>query len=166
MLEAVASQDLWIWHALFGLPRTLNVINVLDRSPIFHEVLEGKAPEVNFSVNGNNYSLGYYLADRIYPNWATFVKSIPLPQSKKHQLFAKKQESARKDVERAFGVLQSRFAIVRGPSRMWFKEIIGEILRACVIMHNMIVEDEHDSYIRQLDFTNDANFSISMPQVS
>ena len=80
------------------------------------------------------------------------MKSIPLPQSQKHQVFAKKQESARKDVERAFGVLQSRFAIVRGPSRMWFKEIIGEVLQACVIMHNMIVEDECDSYIRQFDF--------------
>ncbi|XP_023735879.1 uncharacterized protein LOC111883791 [Lactuca sativa] len=30
MLEAVASQDLWIWHAFFGLPGTLNDINVLD----------------------------------------------------------------------------------------------------------------------------------------
>ena len=63
-------------------------------------------------------------------------------------------------------VLQSRFAIIRGPSRMWFKEIIGEVLRACVIMHNMIVEDECDSYIRQFDFTDNADFSISMPQVS
>ncbi|XP_024965216.1 uncharacterized protein LOC112505553 [Cynara cardunculus var. scolymus] len=115
---------------------------------------------------GNNYSLGYYLADGIYPNWATFVKFISLPQSQKHQLFAKKQESAKKDVEKAFGVLQSQFAMVRGSSRMWFKKIIGEILRACLIMHNMIVEDERDLYIRQFDFTDDANFSISMPQVS
>ncbi|CAI0392820.1 unnamed protein product [Linum tenue] len=30
---------------------TLNDINVLDRSPVFHEVLEGKAPKVRFSVN-------------------------------------------------------------------------------------------------------------------
>ncbi|CAN1163062.1 hypothetical protein LINPERPRIM_LOCUS32461 [Linum perenne] len=91
MLEAVASQDLWIWHAFFGLPCTLNDINVLDRSPVFHEVLEGKAPKVQFSVNGRNYNLGYYLTDGIYPNWATFVKSIPLPQGPKHKLFAKKQ---------------------------------------------------------------------------
>jgi hypothetical protein len=27
--EAVASQDLWIWHCFFGLPGTLNDINVL-----------------------------------------------------------------------------------------------------------------------------------------
>jgi hypothetical protein len=46
------------------------------------------------------------------------MKSITLPQTEKHQLFAKHQEGARKDVERAFGVLQSRFSIVRHPARL------------------------------------------------
>ena len=32
ILEAIASHDLWIWHAYFGLPGSLNDINVLDRS--------------------------------------------------------------------------------------------------------------------------------------
>ncbi|CAI8613997.1 unnamed protein product [Vicia faba] len=31
ILEAVASHDLWIWHAFFGCPGTLNDINFLDR---------------------------------------------------------------------------------------------------------------------------------------
>jgi Plant transposon protein len=31
MFETVASQDLWIWLAFFGLPGSLNGINVLDR---------------------------------------------------------------------------------------------------------------------------------------
>ena len=30
ILEAVASYDLWIWHAFFGLPGSHNDINVLD----------------------------------------------------------------------------------------------------------------------------------------
>jgi len=45
-------------------------------------------------------------------------------------------------VERAFGVLQSRFAIIRGPARPWDIETLALIMRACIIMHNMIVEDE------------------------
>ncbi|XP_024311973.1 uncharacterized protein LOC112269446 [Brachypodium distachyon] len=44
ILEAVASQDLWIWHAFFGLPGSLNDINVLHRSPIFTRLAEGQAP--------------------------------------------------------------------------------------------------------------------------
>ena len=52
------------------------------------------------------------------------------------------QEAARKDIERAFGVLQSRFAIVRGPAHFWDKKTLKNIMTCCVILHNMILEDE------------------------
>ena len=142
ILEAVASEDLWIWHAFFGMPGSHNDINVLHRSPLFDNLAEGRAPEVKYSVNGHDYNMGYYLADGIYPDWATLVKTIRHPMGNKRQYFAKSQEAARKMVERAFGVLQSRFAIVRGPARPWDIETLALIMRACVIMHNMIVEDE------------------------
>jgi hypothetical protein len=45
-------------------------------------------------------------------------------------------------VERVFGGLQSRFAIVRGPVRHWDEETLEKIMKACIIMHNMIIEDE------------------------
>ncbi|XP_057447831.1 uncharacterized protein LOC130739527 [Lotus japonicus] len=146
MLEAVTSQDLWIWHAFFGIAGSNNDINVLNQSPVFNDVLSGNAPMVNFSVNGTMYHMGYYLADGIYPPWSTFVKTISMPQGEKRQKFAKRQEAARKDVERAFGVLQSRFAIVRGPSRFWHPNDMKSIMYACIILHNMIVEDERNTY--------------------
>ena len=146
ILEAVASYDLWIWHAFFGLPGSLNDINVLDRSLVFDDIESGEASRVDFTVNGRQYNLAYYLADGIYPKWPVFVQSIQMPQGNKHQLFAKQQESCRKDVERAFGVLQARFAIVRQPARMWDLDVLGKIMRACIILHNMILEDERDTY--------------------
>ncbi|XP_072064342.1 uncharacterized protein [Arachis hypogaea] len=146
VLDVVASSDLWIWHAFFGVSGSNNDINVLDRSPVFDDILNDRAPEVNYTINGNNYTMGYYLADGIYPEWATFVKSISKPQGKKRKLFAQYQEGQRKDVERAFGVLQARFAIIRGPARFWEKKKLANIMRACIILHNMIVEDERDSY--------------------
>ncbi|XP_042448221.1 uncharacterized protein LOC122032949 [Zingiber officinale] len=105
MFEVVASQDLWIWHAFFGVTGSRNDINVLFESPIFNNVLQENAPEINFTVNGTQYTKGYYLTDGIYPEWATFVKAFRCPEDPKRRLFKERQEAARKDVERAFGVL-------------------------------------------------------------
>ena len=69
-----------------------------------------------------------------------FFKTISCSIGERRVLFASKQESARKDVERAFRVLQSRWAIMKGPARFWYKEVIADVMYACIIMHNMIVE--------------------------
>jgi hypothetical protein len=60
-------------------------------------------------------------------------------------------------VERAFGVLQSRFAIVRGPSRSWHMDTLKHIMYACIILHNMIVEGEHDTYDNNFEYDHDDN---------
>jgi hypothetical protein len=44
ILESVASKDLWIWHAFFGMPGSHKDINVLQRSPIFARLAEGGRP--------------------------------------------------------------------------------------------------------------------------
>ncbi|KAJ6843069.1 putative nuclease HARBI1 [Iris pallida] len=144
ILEAVASYDLWIWHAYFGLPGSNNDINVLQSSNLFDELAQGKAPPANYTILGKHYDIGYYLADGIYPKWSTLVQTISQPQGRKKQHFATMQERYRKDVERAFGVLQARFAIIKGPSRFWDKRVLHDIMTACVILHNMTVEDERD----------------------
>ena len=65
--------------------------------------------------------------------------------------FAKKQESCRNDVERAFGVLQSRWAIIRHPARTWSVNTMWEVMTVCVITHDMIVEDERDDNLYDED---------------
>jgi len=108
VLEAVVSYDLWFWHAFFGLPGTLNDITILDRSPLFQQLQDGEGLSVKYQVNGNHYKMGYYLTDGIYPKYATLIQSISEPRGPKHKHFAKMQEAYRKDVERAFGVLQAQ----------------------------------------------------------
>uniref|UniRef100_A0A0D2ZPG2 DDE Tnp4 domain-containing protein n=1 Tax=Brassica oleracea var. oleracea TaxID=109376 RepID=A0A0D2ZPG2_BRAOL len=164
VLEAVASYDLWIWHAFFGAPGTMNDLNILDRSPVFDDIIKGIAPQVNFNVNGREYDFAYYLTDGICPEWATFIQSIQLPQGPKHSLFAKTQESVRKDVERAFGVMQARFAVIKNPSNLWDKSKITNIMRACIILHNMIVEDERRTQTQDETFQDeDIYFCVKMP---
>ena len=126
----------------FEMPGSCNDINVLQRSPLFAKLANGETLPVEFVANGRTYDKGYYLADGIYPKWATFVKPIVSPTGKKEQDFHAAQAAARKDVERTFGILQAQFAIVRGPARFWEQEILWYIMMACVIMHNMIIENE------------------------
>ncbi|GJY83118.1 ALP1-like protein, partial [Tanacetum coccineum] len=90
LLEAVASQDLWIWHAFFG-------------------------------VAGSNNDINWILScDGIYPELAPLVKTILKPSDDDHKriLYKQKQEFARKDVERAFGVLKKKWAILANPARV------------------------------------------------
>ena len=101
----MASQDLWIWYAFFGTSGSNNDITVLNGSNVFDEVLLGCAPAVQFIVNITQYNMWYYLADDIYPDFATSVKTISMPQEEKWKLFAQWQELARKNVKRVFGVL-------------------------------------------------------------
>ena len=49
---------------------------------------EGEAHAVNFKVNGHAYNKEYYLADDIYPTYATLVKTIPAPASEMDAYFA------------------------------------------------------------------------------
>jgi hypothetical protein len=142
ILEVVASHDLWIWHFFFGMPGSNNDINVLQCSPIFSKLVEGHAPPVDFVINGRHYNKGYYLTDGIYLKWATFVKTISGPILPEEMKFVKAQEGCRKYVERAFGVLQQRFAVVRFSAMSWSKDQIWEVMNCYVCLHNMIVEDE------------------------
>ncbi|KAM7510997.1 hypothetical protein LguiB_009872 [Lonicera macranthoides] len=143
ILEAVASKDLWIWHAFFGMAVTNNDINVLDKSPLFDDIVNGVAPQCNFEVRGHHYNMGYYLSDGIYPPYATLIQTISEPLNSRKRLFAKRQESVRKDVKRAFRVLQKRWHIVKGLARMWKANDLGKIMKTCIILHNMIIESEH-----------------------
>ncbi|OWY92063.1 hypothetical protein PHMEG_00039083 [Phytophthora megakarya] len=53
ILEAVASKSLWIWHTFYGMPGVNNDLNVLERSPLLDDVVNGVAPEVEFTVNAD-----------------------------------------------------------------------------------------------------------------
>jgi hypothetical protein len=91
ILEAMADRDLSIWHVFFGMVETHNDINVLQRSSVFARLAEEQALAVNFEINSNSYNKRYYLTDGIYPQWFTFVKTIPAWNSKKRSHFAKCQ---------------------------------------------------------------------------
>ncbi|GKB76016.1 ALP1-like protein [Tanacetum coccineum] len=88
------------------------------------------------------YPWGYYLVDGIYPESATLFKRIPklVDDDHKQILYKLKQESARKDAERAFGVLKKKWVILATPVRALKKERIMNMMYTCIILHNMIIK--------------------------
>ncbi|XP_048448083.1 uncharacterized protein LOC125480890 [Pyrus x bretschneideri] len=111
--------------------------------------------EWTYKVNDNRHELGYYLIDGIYPSWSIFVKSYSYPNSAKKKLFSQKQEFYRKDVERAFAILQVRYAIVKGVACLCNVEDLYSIMLMSIILHNMIVKDEYVEI--EEDFDEDAD---------
>jgi hypothetical protein len=69
------------YDTLFGIEDSHNVINVLQRSPVFERLVKGHAPPCTYEVNGHKYNKRYFLADSIYRRWLTFAKKISDPLS-------------------------------------------------------------------------------------
>ncbi|GKD32422.1 ribonuclease H-like domain-containing protein [Tanacetum coccineum] len=80
----------------------------------------------------------------IYPEWVVLMKSISQPGSNDVKQIRYKQvhEIARKDVERAFGVLKKKWAIVRTPARSRSLKRITHLMYTCIILHNMIRKEK------------------------
>ena len=109
-------------------------------------------------MNETQYDImRYYLVNDIYSDFIIFVKTILMSQGEKRKLFAQWQESVRKDVKRAFGGLKSCFAIICGPSRFWDAYTLKNIIYACIILHNMIIEKERHTYQNHIDYDNKDN---------
>ena len=79
------------------------------------------------------------------------MKTISAPLGNKKSWFTSVQESTKKDIELAFGVLQQRLAILRYPTLTWSTDQMVEIMNAYVIMHNMIIEDECANRVDDID---------------
>ena len=107
----------------------------MNQSPIYLAERNGTAPNSSFSVNGRFYKRGYYLTDGIYPTYSTFVKAYKHPNDPKEKRFKKLQESARKDVERAFGRLKAKWMILSRPLRAMSVEKIRHIVNTCIILY-------------------------------
>jgi hypothetical protein len=51
---------------------------------------------------------------------------------------------------------------VRGPAQLYQHEILKDIMMACIILHNMIVEDERDLYLGADEFNYEQIIDIPL----
>jgi hypothetical protein len=150
VLEAAADYNLWFWHAAYGFSGALNDGNmILALSPLLDRMtngtfsqLEEEAGVVPFFIHGEPFRRTYFLVDGIYPRYTRFVKAVREPVTDQEKRFTGWQESARKDVERAFGVLQGRFKkAIAYKIHFLDQDCIYAMVTSCLIMHNMCISE-------------------------
>jgi hypothetical protein len=73
------------------------------------------------------------------------VKTIQEPVVRKASKYAIWQESARKDIERAFGVLQQKFHDLVRKREFWYLTNICSVVNICIMLHNMMVANRIES---------------------
>jgi Plant transposon protein len=72
-------------------------------------------------------------------------------------VFAVAQEGKRKDIERAFGILQAWFHILISSCCLWNRLATKTVIATCIIMHNLIIDyqiehDDEGAYIKEEAF--------------
>jgi hypothetical protein len=148
VLEAAADHFLWFWHVSYGYSGALNDVNILNLSPLLERLTNGsftaieeESGVVPFHVGDAVFDKTFLLVDGIYPSYSRFVKCIKQPITPREKRFTAWQESARKDIERAFGVLQCRFKALAVPIQAIDTDIIANLAGCCLILHNMCVAE-------------------------
>ncbi|XP_026383230.1 uncharacterized protein LOC113278672 [Papaver somniferum] len=104
-----------------------NDLNVLAQSPLFDNMVNGLAAPCNYRINATTTTRSF---------------KILFPNQPANTLFNRYQQAKRKDVERDFGTLQNKFQITKKLAFYWYREDINFIIKACLILHNMVIENE------------------------
>lgn len=148
VLEAICDYNLFFWHLSYGYSGAMNDLNILNISPLLEKWTEGSftgvekdARVVPFQIGGETFDRTYVLVDGIYPKYSRFVRGHPQPVTDEETRFTKWQESARKDIERAFGVLQCKWKVLSFPLHTKNMDFLSSLVECCLVLHNMAVSD-------------------------
>ena len=106
-LESVVDMSLWFLHAALEIPRTLNDINIWERSALFESMTNGEQENWPWLHCwwASIFQL-FYLVDGIYPCLTHFLGTATDLITQLNSSCAMDQDAARKDVEQGFGVLK------------------------------------------------------------
>jgi hypothetical protein len=146
VLEGCSDYHMWLWSANFGYAGTLNDKTILSLSELFEKLIDGTFLElekdvVPYNISGEEFNKLFILVDGIYPQWSMFVKGMKEPIFDAEKKFSDWQESARKDIERAFGNLQQKWQFMSRPIHLKDLNLISGRVTTCLILHNMCQSD-------------------------
>ena len=146
VLEGMADYHLYFWHVSYGYAGTLNDVNILNLSPLTDMMLNGELAKLEevvtpYQIGEEEFHRFFILVDGMCPSHSRFIKSYKEPIGEEEKALTSWQEAARKDIERAFGVLQAKFQFLARPIVLHDLKLIEEVVTCCLILHNMCVAD-------------------------
>lgn len=141
-LEIFCDDNLRVWSLNFGVPGSRNDVTIMDHSPFFRAVRNGQWPSVRpkVCIAGHQLKRFYFLVDGIYPRFSIFLLPLADARMAKEKRYTAQHSSARKAVERVFGVLFRQFRILYNPCRLRNLKDINKVMKTCVIIHNIIAD--------------------------
>jgi len=148
VLEGAADHHMWFWHVSCGHAGTNNDINVMNKSALQRSFVNGAFSKVELDaqvvpcrIASTDLEKMFFLVDGMCPRYSRFVKAVAQPVTEAEKRLTQFQESARKDIERAFGVLQMKFQCVCRPIHLMELSKTSDMVSASCVLHNMCVSD-------------------------
>lgn len=102
---------------------------------------------LQFTMNGSSFQCPYYLVDGIYPRHSLLVSPHLNPSTPRERTFNRLRDALRRDVERLYAILTSRFQIALRPTRSIHVSTLVRTAKAIAILHNMITEQRRNGYV-------------------
>lgn len=146
VLEAACDYNCYFWHLDYGHAGTNNDVNVLQASDFYQSFLDGRMEElekdvVPFTISGEVFQKMFVLTDGAYPQFDRFVKPQRFPILAEERKFMDWQSASRKDIERAFGILQCQWQAIARPIQLHSIKEVSTMVKCCLCLHNMCVSD-------------------------
>jgi len=119
VLETMCDNNLYIHYLFTGAPRFQNDLKALGPSPLVKDIMNGIRPskDLPYTVNGRTRMILYYITDKAYKKHPVFHSCYVKQVTRKQRIFNRLREAVRKDMERLYGVLTTRFHTLLRPSR-------------------------------------------------
>lgn len=142
-LQSISDDRLYKCPPCFSVPECTNHTNVFEASALCNKIANGSHPlALQCNIGRKRHRQSYWLADDLYSAYPIFAHSCKNPVTPNEKLFAQKQDGRRKDVYRAFDVLQSKFQIISRLSQLLFTKDMSVIMQTCSSLQSLMADDQ------------------------
>lgn len=120
----------------------MNDINIGAASTILNKIAAGNfPPPCEYRIVGVFCNKPHWFYSGIFPRVQLLTSSISETVTIKKKLYSSIQEAVRKEIERAFGILQSKWNIICMPSKFMTVEIMKGVIKCFIIVQNIFVAE-------------------------